>query len=85
MQLAQLPGWVQGPETEVKRNAEVARLDKEIQRVSKEVPRLEGKLSDEGFLAKAPEAVVAKEKARLDDLRSNLAELEAQIERIRSL
>ena len=69
----------------IDKDAELARLDKEVQRVSKEVPRLEGKLSDEGFLAKAPEAVVAKEKARLDDLRSNLAELEAQIERIRSL
>ena len=69
----------------IDKDAELARLDKEIQRLSKEVPRLEGKLSDEGFLAKAPEAVVAKERARLDDLKSNLSELEAQIQKIRAL
>ena len=69
----------------IDKDAELARLDKEIQRLSKEVPRLEGKLGDEGFLAKAPEAVVAKERARLADLKSSLAELEAQIEKIRAL
>ena len=69
----------------IDKDAELARLDKEIQRLTKEVPRLEGKLSDEGFLAKAPEAVVAKERTRLDDLKSNLAELELQIQKIRAL
>jgi valyl-tRNA synthetase len=69
----------------IDKDAELARLDKEIQRLQKEVPRLEGKLADESFIAKAPEAVVAKERARLDDLRSNLTELEAQITRIQAL
>ncbi len=69
----------------IDKDAELARLDKEIQRLTKEVPRLEGKLSDEGFLAKAPEAVVAKERARLDDLKNNLSELESQIQKIRAL
>jgi valyl-tRNA synthetase len=69
----------------IDKDAELARLDKEIQRLIKEVPRLEGKLSDEGFLAKAPEAVVAKERARLDDLKNNLSELESQIQKIRAL
>ena len=33
----------------------------------KEISRLEGKLSNQGFLAKAPEAVVAKEKEKLEE------------------
>ncbi len=31
IQLANLPGWAQGPELEAKRNAELAKLDKEIE------------------------------------------------------
>ena len=43
---------------------ETARLNKELENLNKEVKRLEGKLSNPGFLAKAPEAVVAKEKEK---------------------
>ena len=35
--------------------------------MEKEISRLEGKLSNQGFLAKAPEAVVAKEKEKLEE------------------
>ena len=35
---------------------------KEKRSNAKEIARLEGKLSNQGFLAKAPEAVVAKKK-----------------------
>ncbi|GAB6046552.1 valine--tRNA ligase [Methyloparacoccus murrellii] len=69
----------------IDKDAELARLDKEMQRIARELPRLEGKLSDAGFLAKAPPAVVAKEQQRLQELRANLAELEAQMARIRTL
>jgi len=65
--------------------AELARLDREIQRIARELPRLEAKLTDPGFLDKAPAAVVEKERTRLLDLRSSQAELQAQAARIESL
>ena len=37
---------------------------KEKGQMQKEIARLEGKLSNQGFLAKAPEAVVAKKKRK---------------------
>ena len=66
----------------IDKEAELARLDKEIQRLGKELPRLEGKLSDSGFLAKAPAQVVEKERARLEDLKAGLHELQAQMAKI---
>jgi len=47
---------------------ETQRLNKEIEGMAKELARIEGKLGNEGFLAKAPEAVVAKEKAKAADI-----------------
>jgi hypothetical protein len=42
-------------------------------------------LSDPAFLAKAPPAVVDKEKARAGDLRAAIARLEEQAGRIKAL
>jgi valyl-tRNA synthetase len=47
---------------------ETQRLNKEIEGMAKELARIEGKLGNEGFLAKAPEAVVAKEKAKAAEI-----------------
>ncbi len=69
----------------IDKTAELARLDKEMQRIQKELPRLEGKLGDASFLAKAPPQVVEKEQARLSELKAGLAELDAQAARIRDL
>ncbi len=69
----------------IDKDAELARLDREIQRVSKELPRLEGKLGDVAFVSKAPPQVVEKEKARLGELQAMLKELDAQLEKIRAL
>ncbi len=44
---------------------ETARLNKELAVLDKEVLRLDKKLSNEGFLAKAPAAIVEKEKEKL--------------------
>ena len=44
---------------------ERARLQNELKKVEGELARLQGKLSNEGFLAKAPAAVVEGEKAKL--------------------
>ena len=62
--------------------AERARLQKEIGKTEREIKKLTGKLSNEGFLAKAPEEVVVENRARLleeearrDKLNSALARL----------
>lgn len=44
---------------------EKERVEKEIQRVQGEIARANGKLSNERFVSKAPEAVVAEERRKL--------------------
>ncbi|HEV2814232.1 MAG TPA: hypothetical protein VGW10_13340, partial [Solirubrobacteraceae bacterium] len=53
--------------------AERKRTDERV-RIEREIARAEGKLSNDAFVAKAPEAVVAAEREKLERLR---AELEA--------
>jgi valyl-tRNA synthetase len=69
----------------IDKDAELARLAKEIQRIEKDLPRVEGKLADPSFIDKAPQQVVEKEQARLAEMRSGLQRLKAQAERIRAL
>ncbi len=65
--------------------AELARLDKEIVRLEGETKRLGGKLGNEGFVSKAPAAVVEAERAKLDDAHRALAALNEQRARIATL
>jgi valyl-tRNA synthetase len=69
----------------IDKEAELARLDKEIQKIIKELPRIEGKLSNPAFIDKAPADVIDKEKAKLADLRSSLNNLEEQHRKIQAL
>jgi valyl-tRNA synthetase len=46
---------------------EIARLEKEYDRLNKEVERVQKKLSNEGFMKKAPESVVQEERAKEKD------------------
>ncbi|MFZ3184946.1 MAG: hypothetical protein WA173_12495, partial [Pseudomonas sp.] len=62
-----------------------ARLDKEIQRLSGEVQRVGGKLSNEGFVAKAPAEVLDKERAKLAEAEQALGKLVEQREKIANL
>ena len=53
------------------------RLAKEIERVKAEINRAQGKLSNERFVSKAPEAVVAEERKKLavaEDMLTKLLE-----------
>ena len=54
---------------------ERARIDKEIERVKGEVARAVGKLSNEKFVAKAPETVVNEERRKLEAAKEMLARL----------
>ena len=54
---------------------ERARIDKEIERVKGEVARAVGKLSNEKFVAKAPEVVVNEERRKLEAAKEMLARL----------
>ncbi len=49
----------------IDKDAELARLDKEIEKLTKDIARIEGKLSNQKFVANAPEAVVLKEREKI--------------------
>lgn len=66
-------------------DAEKARISKEVEKTEKELARIEGKLNNEKFVSKAPEAVVAKEKEKADALKGKLSDLQAQVEQLDSL
>ena len=61
---------------------EKARLTKELEKTEGEIKRLVGKLSNEGFLAKAPEAVVAQEKEKLAKYEATKESLLAEIKKL---
>ena len=69
----------------IDKEAEQARLEKEIGKIRKDTERIEAKLSNPNFIEKAPEPVVLKERTKLEDQRSALTKLVEQLERIRSL
>ena len=66
----------------IDKDAELARLEKEIQRIQNDLPRVEGKLNNPAFADKAPAEVIDKEKAKLADMRVALNNLQAQREKI---
>jgi valyl-tRNA synthetase len=67
---------------EVDREAERARLDKEIARLEGEIKKAEGKLGNASFVDKAPVAVVEQEKKRLVDFAATLEKVRAQRNRM---
>ncbi len=69
----------------IDKEAELKRLEKELAKLQAEVDRAEKKLSNPGFTDKAPEAVVQKEREKLQAARSAMENLAEQVERIRNL
>ena len=65
--------------------AERERLRKEMEKVTKDLARVDGKLGNAGFLAKAPPAVVAKERDKGAALRKRFDVLGEQLERLAAL
>ena len=64
--------------------AESARLAKEIARLDAEIGKAAAKLGNASFVARAPAAVVAQERQRLEDFRGTLDRLRDQASRLRS-
>ncbi|MEM8004592.1 valine--tRNA ligase, partial [Morganella morganii subsp. sibonii] len=62
----------------INKDDELARLDKELEKTEKEIAAIEGKLANDGFVSRAPEAVVAKERERLTANREAKEKLIAQ-------
>jgi len=69
----------------IDKDAELARLNKEIDKKIKEKSRAEGKIGNPSFVDRAPEAVVQKEKDKVTDLNSAIAQLEEQKSRVAEL
>jgi valyl-tRNA synthetase len=69
----------------IDKDAELARLDKEIAKLDKEIARISGKLSNQGFVAKAPEAVIDKEREKLAAAEQAFKKLDLQRDEINSL
>lgn len=62
----------------IDKDAELARLDKEIDRKEKDRQRTSGKINNPNFVEKAPEDVVQKERDKLKDIESALEKLTEQ-------
>ena len=63
-------------------DAEHARLRKAIEKLNKDLARVDAKLGNAAFVAKAPPAVVAKERDKGAALRAQFAVLDAQLQRL---
>ncbi|MBR0572894.1 MULTISPECIES: valine--tRNA ligase [Pasteurellaceae] len=69
----------------INKDAELARLNKEIEKYHNEISRIEKKLGNEAFVAKAPAQVIEKEKAKMADYQTGLEKLQIQYKEIEAL
>ena len=64
---------------------EIARLNKDLLNAQGEVSRSEGKLSNQGFVAKAPAALIEQEKAKLEKAKGLVLSIAERIKELESL
>jgi valyl-tRNA synthetase len=69
----------------IDKEAELSRIAKQLEKMQQEAARVAGKLANEGFVAKAPEAVLAKEREKLADAEAAISKLLAQQAQIAAL
>lgn len=69
----------------IDKDAELARLQKAVDKAEQELKRVSGKLANENFVSKAPEAVIAKERAKQAEAEETLNQLKQQYEKIAAL
>ena len=64
---------------------EIVRLEKELEKWTKEVKLVTGKLSNERFVQKAPEKLVAEERAKLADYQEKYALVEKRLAELKNM
>ncbi len=69
----------------IDKEAELARLTKEIEKLRGDVERAGKKLENPSFVERAPAEVVQKERDKLTEMQASLGSLEAQLEKIRRM
>jgi len=69
----------------IDKQAELARLQKNIDKLEQDAQRIQAKLSNENFVSRAPENVVGKEREKLAEIESALGSLRGQAERIATI
>jgi len=62
---------------------EIARQNEEMKKLDQEITRLDKKLSNKGFVAKAPEKVVNEQKEKLADYQSRQAKVQQRIQQLK--
>ncbi|WP_394233124.1 valine--tRNA ligase [Niallia oryzisoli] len=62
---------------------EIARLEKELDKLNKEVERVQKKLSNQGFVSKAPAKVIEEEKAKEKDYTEKRAAVEERLNELK--
>jgi len=67
---------------EIDRDAERARVAKEVERLEGEIGKAGAKLGNASFVERAPAAVVEQERKRLADFTAKLADLRAQLAKL---
>jgi valyl-tRNA synthetase len=69
----------------IDKDAEIARLSKEIEKLQKNLTGLEGRLNNPAFADKAPAAVLEQTRKQADEQRAALGQLQGQLEKIKAL
>ena len=69
----------------VDKQKEIDRLTKEVNQVISEIKRAEGKLNNQGFVAKAPASLIEQEKEKLAKYQDMLGKLNERIEELKNL
>ncbi len=65
--------------------AERARLSREIDKAKVEIEKIDAKLDNAGFLAKAPPEVVEENRERRSDFEATLVKLQAALKRVEAV
>ena len=69
----------------IDKQAELARLNREISKLSGMLEHGEAKLANPNYTEKAPSHIVAREQVRVSEMRTNLQQLHTQLDKIKSM
>jgi valyl-tRNA synthetase len=69
----------------IDKDAETARLSKEVEKIQKGLQGLEGRLNNPNFTDKAPQKIVNQVRQQADEQKAALAQLEEQLIKIKAM